>query len=165
MSKLLNLSVLCEEVLEELFSKKNEVLPKPVEEKLITGLKSSYKKLEFTDEVEWNPKEIALKLIDNKFIQKLDWDPNVLTDKYGHLIYTQNLRTVTTQFKKILLKDYSAIELKVENVTRVNVTKLLNDILDEIKKEGQEVPANIFSNITSLILKYALRYKLLLKNG
>lgn len=72
MSKLLNLSVLCEEVLEELFSKKNEVLPKPVEEKLITGLKSSYKKLEFTDEVEWNPKEIALKLIDNKFIQKLD---------------------------------------------------------------------------------------------
>lgn len=88
-----------------------------------------------------------------------------MTDKYGHLIYTQNLRTVTTQFKKILLKDYSAIELKVENVTRVNVTKLLNDILDEIKKEGQEVPANIFSNITSLILKYALRYKLLLKNG
>ena len=72
------------------------------------------------------------------------------------MIYTQNLRTVNTQFKKILIKDFGAVEIKVENVTRVNVTKLLNDILQT---------ADVSSEIKTLIQEYALKYKLLLKNG
>ena len=72
------------------------------------------------------------------------------------MIYTQNLRTINTQFKKILIKDFGAVEIKVENVTRLNITKLLNDILQT---------ADVSSEIKTLIQAYALKYKLLLKNG
>lgn len=153
---LLDWDVLRAGFVQELYAGKSELIPATVETKLITGFQAVVKKLEATDKFyEADPKEVLTKLLDNNFIKKLDWDPDVLTKKYGHLIYTQNLRTVNTQFKKILIKDFGAVEIKVENVTRLNVTSLLNAILK----------TDDLSEIKSLILAYALKYKLSLKNG
>ena len=154
---LLDWDVLRESFIKELYAGENELIPATVETKLIAGFQAVVKKLEATDKFyESDPKEILSKLLNNNFIKKLDWDPDLLTKKYGHLIYTQNLRTVNTQFKKILIKDFGAVEIKVENVTRLNITKLLNDILQT---------ADVSSEIKTLIQAYALKYKLLLKNG
>ena len=100
----------------------------------------------------------------NTFLKKLSWDEEILLEKYGHLIYSQNIRTISAQFKKILISKFGAVEVKIENVTRTNITKLLNDILDNIKKVTEIAePPLFFGEIIALIKKYGTKYNLVLK--
>lgn len=80
-------------------------------------------------------------------------------EKYGHLIYSQNIRTISAQFKKILISKFGAVEVKIENVTRTNITKLLNDILDNIKKVTK---ISELGEIINLIKEYGTKYNLVL---
>ena len=89
---------------------------------------------------------------ENTFLKKLIWNEEILLEKYGHLIYSQNIRTISTQFKKILIKKCGAFEVKIEKVTRGNVANLLNDILK----------INDLKEIKNLIKLYALKYQLVL---
>ena len=100
----------------------------------------------------------------NTYLKKLTWDENELLKKYGHLIYSQNIRTISAQFKKVLIKKFGAKEIKIENVTRTNVTKLLNDILENIKKVTEVAePPLFFGEIITLIKDYGTKYNLVLK--
>ena len=100
----------------------------------------------------------------NTYLQKLAWAEDILLEKYGHLIYSQNIRTISAQFKKILISKFGAVEVKIENVTRTNVTKLLNDILANIKKVTEVAePPLFFGEILSLIKAYGAKYNLALK--
>lgn len=132
-------------------------------EKILFSLSSIFKK--FADQnIRLDIDLIRAEFSANTYLNKLVWNEETLLNKYGHLIYSQNIRTISSQFKKLLINKFGAVEVKIENITRTNVTKLLNGILDQIKKIVElTTPPHFFAGIEELVLDYAKKYNLVLK--
>ena len=133
-----------------------------IKEKLSQNLNTVLKKYH-DQELNLNKEIIIESLKNNAVLKKIVWDRGDLMTKYRHLVYTQNFRAINTQFKKILISQCGAVDIKINRVTGSNISKLLNGILDEIKKGGEEVPANIFASIKTLIKDYSTKYNLAIK--
>ena len=118
---------------------KEQTIPAVVEEKIITAMEGTVKKLKNTDTfLEQDSNSVCLKFIDNTFLKKLEWDKKELFNKYGHLIYSQNIRAINTQFKKLLIKEYQFVEEKIERLNATNVAVFLKDLLSIIRAIGHE---------------------------
>lgn len=133
-----------------------------IKEKLSQNLNTVLKKYH-DQELNLDEEIIIENFKNNGILKKIVWDRGELMSKYRHLVYTQNFRTINAQFKKILIKDCGAVDVKINKVTGSNISKLLNSILDEVKKDGQTPPANIFSSIKTLIKDYSTKYNLAIK--
>lgn len=131
-------------------------------EKIESSLTSVFQKFAEQD-IKLDIDLICTEFQQNIFLKKLVWDEDTLLNKYGHLIYSQNIRTISSQFKKLLINKFGAVEVKIENITRTNVTKLLNGILDQIKEVTEiSEPPYFFGGIKKLVVDYAKKYNLIL---
>ena len=132
-------------------------------EKIETSLNTVIKKFA-EQEIKLDIDIIRAEFQNNTFLKKLTWDTEILTEKYGHLIYSQNLRTISSQFKKLLISKFGAQEIKIENVTRINVTKLLEEIINIADSFYNNFTQEGMIEIKKVIQNYASKYKLKVKN-
>ena len=127
------------------------ILDDKIERKIALSLNGILTKI--TNQVIIENDLILNELKENTFLKKLVWNKELLLEKYGHLIYSQNIRTISTQYKKILISKFGA-EIKVEEkVSKTNITSLLKHLLT----------SDDLTEIKSLIKAYCDKYNLILK--
>lgn len=126
-------------------------LEKKVEKKIAASLIAVENKI--TNQVIIKDDLLINELKENTFLKKLIWDDCILIKKYGHLLYSQNIRTISTQYKKILINKFGAEILVEEKVSKTNVISLLKAIL----------LAGDFTEIKTLIKAYCDKFNLTLK--
>ena len=127
------------------------LLDDKVEKKIAVSLNTIDHKI--TNQVIFEYDDMMSALKENTFLKKLVWDKELLLAKYGHLIYSQNIRTISTQYKKILINKFGAEMIVEEKVSKTNIISLLKHLLT----------SDDLTEIKTLIKAYANKYNLILK--